>query len=154
MKTLRTPKVTPDKPNYWSTDVPDKGEHVFRLPFPTKGWLILSEIHKTQAKSLGNMTEVGDILDTTSKVWNVLGAAIGICWRHPSLTLETKRGDYNTLSEYGEAILEELYDEEYTLEDVQGMGHQIVERLSEVVMPTKAEVVEAEDFSEEPVQTI
>ncbi len=80
-----------------------------------------------------------------------VGAAIGICWRHVGLELETKRShhdrDADGLLDFGCAVLEELYEYGYTVSDMAPIISQIGTRLLTSILPASAEVDEQVNFT-------
>lgn len=132
MRERKTPRRIPEgKPNYFVFEVPDKGEHHFRLPFPVWAARLTELLRSSGIAKLSDTDAAVRHLDTATEVWLCGGAAIGLCWHHRTLDLETDRRDFDgDLRAYGEAVLEELWEEGYGVEHLRGLYPELVGRLT------------------------
>lgn len=151
MKTRQTPRVIPNKHNYFEIDLDTFGVHNFRAPFPIytarlMNLMVRAGLHEA-------ITEDSDpdvIYDRTISVWNIAGAAIGMCWFHKNKDLETPRlGKNQDLLSYGEAVLDEMYDEGYDMDILQTLYTELFRVLGDSVVGKDKEkkVEERVDFS-------
>ncbi|MAH45427.1 hypothetical protein CMI37_06335 [Candidatus Pacearchaeota archaeon] len=124
---------------------------MFRIPRPSVvGRLLMPLI----TSGLWNVStsEVGAIDEVKAElVEEAVGAALGICWRHRSLELETKRRDFDRgedgLLEYGCEVLAELYEAGYTQDNVATLLNDVVSRLMIAIPASPKEVQEVVDFT-------
>ena len=152
MKSLPNLRTIPDNaPAYFSVTIEERGEHTFRIPRPSVvGRLLMplieSGMWRVSKDDVGSIDEVSAEL-----IEEAVGAAIGTCWRHTSLELETRRRDFERgtdgLLEYGAEVLGELYEAGYTQDNVAALLNEVLTRLM-VALPTPTEEVQAAvDFS-------
>jgi len=144
MHTRQTPRTIPEKPNYWSLELGDKGVHNFRNPLTSNKRLLNRALAKSgfgdlvreavdKAKAEGRDPETATfVLTDTPEVWAVVGAIAGLCWFNASSDLDTPRlrtFDNDVLA-YGEEVLYELMDADYADGDIAPV---LMEYLTKVV---------------------
>ena len=150
MQKLIQPRTIPDSPIYFEIDVPGKGAHHFRLPRPSMAARLLQPMI---SGGIWTATAEGGGIDQASALLSeeAVGAAIGICWRHVALELETKRAhhdrDADGMLDYGCAVLEELYEGGYSVEDMGPIISQVGTRLLTSILPPAEEVDQQANFS-------
>lgn len=113
-------------------------EHFFKLPNLVDVCRIFSIIDSssmaafdTLIKGVSNPVLIINALKTAGPNLSVVvGAAIGICWEHPTLSLDTVI-DNNELAEYGENVIRELDDADYELLHVLQIGGILVKHVFE-----------------------
>jgi len=120
MHTRQTPRTIPDKPNYWTLTLGDKGAHGFRDPLPVYKGLIGGALTDADFAKIAAAAKDGRITTSTVDVWAITGAVIGLCWYDATRDLDAGsiRDHGGDLMAYGEAVLYELQDEGYTDADV------------------------------------
>ena len=152
MKSLPNLRTIPDNaPAYFSVTIEERGEHTFRIPRPSVVGRLLTPLIGSGLWTV-NKDDVGSIDEVSAElVEEAVGAAIGTCWRHTSLELETRRRDFERgtdgLLEYGAEVLGELYEAGYTQDNVAALLNEVLSRLM-VALPAPAkEVQDAVDFT-------
>lgn len=112
MRPRAVPITIPDRPIYVRFDVAGHGEHVYRLPREEQAARLLD-------LALDGATLKLELHDPRVQVMEEAGgAAVGACWSHPTLELETEAprdADRAMLLRWGAAVLEELYEAGYDL---------------------------------------
>jgi len=150
VRKLTHPRTIPDSPIYFSVDVPGKGPHAFRLPRPSMAARLVSPMISSgiwdAGESGAKMSQASALLTEEA-----VGAAVGTCWRHETLEIEAKRShhdrDADGLLDYGSAVLEELYEEGYSTEDLTPIISAVGSRLLTSILPGPAEVAEQVNFT-------
>ena len=95
----------------------------------------------------------GGSIDTASAMLTeeAVGAAIGTCWRHVGLDLDCKRQHFDRdaegLLDYGAAVLEELYEDGYSQDDLTPIISTLGTRLISATLPAPQEVAEQVGFT-------
>ena len=131
--------------------MPGHGDHDYRIPRPSIVARLLRPLIQSGLWSI-NRDSVGVIDEVKAElVEESVGAAIGICWRHRELEMETKRRDFERgvdgLMEFGAEVMGELYEAGYSQEQVTTLGNEMVTKLM-IAFPTPAEEVqERVDFT-------
>jgi len=149
VRKLPTPRTIPKSPIYFSIDVPGKGEHWFRLPRPSMVYRLISPMVEAGIWDMGN----GQDIDTASAMLTeeAVGAAIGVCWRHSAQELEAQRSHYSRdaegLLDYGAAVLEELYEEGYSQDDLTPIISALGTKLISSTLPSPQEVGDRVGFT-------
>ena len=152
MKPIQPPRVAPESPRYIT--LPAGGPHaphVFRGP-TFAGAIIVNQL---LVDSRNVATQMGEV--NTVGYWSALspaaGAAIGLCWWHESLDIEAKRPPLGATPEawleYGEAVMDELVEQDYTLDDcviLFGVSNGLLLR----TLRTLSDATERRDFSSGP----
>lgn len=115
MKTRKTQLDIPDTPKYWRETLNGR-EHDFRAPFPLDTMGLLEEMEddgilKRMRSKDGKPVQLK--AKDRRKVLVFAGAALGLCWYDRAEDLETRVLDHETMVEYGNAVLHELYAAEY-----------------------------------------
>ena len=151
MLPLDQPRTIPDTPIYFCVDVGERGDHHFRVPRASVvGRLLMplmeSGLWDLKRDGAGAIDHVrADLLEEG------IGAAIGVCWRHRTLELETKRRDFERgsdgLLEYGEEVMRELYEAGYSLEECTPMLNAVLSRLMLAVPTPPKEVGDLVGFT-------
>ena len=84
-------------------------------------------------------------------VEEAVGAALGTCWRHLTLELESKRRDFDRgdegLLDYGESVVAELYEAGYKDDDITRLLDEVLSRLLIAIPAPPKEVQELVDFT-------
>jgi len=124
---------------------------VFRIPRPSVVGRLLTPLITSGLWNVSS-SEAGTIDGVKAElVEEAVGAAIGTCWRHRSLELDTKRRDFDRgedgLLEYGAEVLGELYEAGYSQEDVATLLNDVVTRLMIAIPSSPEEVQEIVDFT-------
>lgn len=95
----------------------------------------------------------GQDIDTASAMLTeeAVGAAIGVCWRHSTEELEAQRSHYSRdaegLLDYGAAVLEELYEEGYSQDDLTPIISTLGTKLISSTLPSPQEVGDRVGFT-------
>lgn len=150
MRKLTIPRTIPDSPIYFEIDVPGKGPHHFRLPRPSMAARLLQPMI---SGGIWKAATDGGGLDQATALLSeeAVGAAIGICWRHVGFELEAKRShhdrDADGLLDFGCAVLEELYEGGYSVEDMTPIISQVGTRLLTSILPSPEEVDNQANFT-------
>ena len=155
MRSLPNHRTIPDgSPVYFFVTLDERGEHAFRVPRPSVVGRLLKPLIES---GLWRRTkaEVGDVDDLSAElVEEAVGAAIGTCWRHRTLELETKRRDYDRGTdgrrEYGGEGLGELHEAGYTQDEIAAILNQVVTRLMLAIPTPPQEVEELVGFTAPP----
>jgi hypothetical protein len=101
---------------------PDFGDHHFKLPSPLKAAKILRSVDAEHIAVLASLQGLGDgglvsaiarIRHSGVELMQVVGALIGVSWRHVDYDLEADVDAFESILEYGEACYEELDEEGY-----------------------------------------
>ncbi len=149
MRRRTHPRQIPPGSNYFVVEVPDQGAVDFRLPFPVRLAKLTTLLRDA---GLGDTEGADDLskLDTALDVWMVGGAAIGLCWSHRDLDLDTDRRAFGRdLLSYGEAVLEELYDAGWSMASLSALYPALFKRISASLI-SASEVAERVGFSAPP----
>jgi len=131
--------------------VPGHGDHDYRIPRPSIVARLLKPLIGSGLWRI-NRDDIGDIDEVQAElVEESVGAAIGICWRHRELEMETKRRDFERgvdgLMEFGAEVMGELYEAGYSQDQVTVLGNEMVTKLM-IAFPSPAkEVQERVDFT-------
>ena len=155
MRSLPQPRTIPENsPIYFSAEVPGRGEHHFRIPRPSVVGRLLKPLIESGLWEIAQNSE-GGIDDLRAElVEEIVGAAIGTCWRHRTIELETKRRDHDRgpdgLMEYGGEVLAELYEAGYTQAEIDPILSVVVSRLLLAVPTPPAEVEDLVGFTVAP----
>lgn len=147
-----TPRPTPpDEGNYLRIEVDGRGTTYWRLPFPVllarlQQQIMSSDIDGISRTDVSDPAQVASVLDDAVDLWCVAGAAVGLCWHDLDHDLDSDRRDHDGLMRYGEAVLEELHDAEWTAQQI----GQVYPRLLAAVVrvtPPASEVADRVGFS-------
>lgn len=144
MRRRSEPMPAPEPAEYpWFTvEVEGRGLHHFRALSPIKVVRFGKEIGAASGP-----ISADDKLGLAEDNLRQFGAGIGLCWAHPELELESQRGDFGSLLDYGEAVSEELHEAGYTLAQQTAMALRVMASLPGV-QTTRQEVQERAGFSE------
>jgi len=154
MKKRTTPREIPQDSNlYWQVEVPDKGTLTFRTPFPLHSARILQEMLDKGLMDFqkgGKEVEVkldGTKFDEAIDLWRLNGASVGYCWMDTDFDLESDPKSFDTIYEFGEAVLEELYEAGWEMTDFRVLFPKVMKRVTASFLGVK-EVSERADFSD------
>lgn len=147
MKQANPARTIPDRPIYFSVEVPDRGVHHFRVPRPS----VVGRLLRPMIES-GIWTDSDEIDPLAAELTEeAVGAALGTCWAHASLDLETRRRDYprgpDGLLDYGAEVLSELHEAGYTTEQLEPMISEVGSKLIVANLPRPQEVDEQVNFT-------
>jgi len=151
VQTLNPARTIPDSPIYFHAEVPDKGRHDFRVPRASVIGRLLSPLMQSGIWQVVR-SEGGAIDEVKAElIEEAIGAAIGICWRHATLEVETKRRDFDRgtdgLLEYGGEVLSELYEAGYTHADITPIINVVISKLMIAIPTPQPEVDERVGFT-------
>ena len=152
MRRLQHPRTIPDSsPAYFVAWVPGHGKHNYRIPRPSIVARLLKPLIGSGLWRI-NRDDIGDIDEVKAElVEEAVGAAIGICWRHRELEMETKRRDFERgvdgLMEFGAEVMGELYEAGYSQEQVTTLGNEVITKLMIAIPSSPQEVQERVDFT-------
>ncbi len=152
MKKINPPRRIPEgSPVYFTTEIPGKGEHCWRMPRTSVGVRLIRHFYSSGVFSLSQNDSNG-LNDLSAEIGEeISGGVIGICWRHRTKELETKRRDFprgdEGLMDFGEQVMQELHDEGYTLDDLTLMTSQVFSRLVTNLPSPQKEVDDLVDFT-------
>ena len=152
MHKLPARRVIPNKAHYFSIEVEGKGTHHFRVPTLSKTTRLISLVKEVgiwdtfrtenatpeEQASLVNLALPG--------LLNSASAAIGLCWFNERVGLASKPKDFPSLLEFGEAVQDELWEEEYSFAHIQTLWVGIMEKLVATYV-AQNEVIEKVDFT-------
>lgn len=157
MRSLPQPRTIPNSPIYFVVEVPGRGTHHFRVPRASVVGRLLTPLVTSGLWELRRDGSNGIDDVKAELVEESVGAAIGICWRHRTLELETSRRDFERgpdgLLEYGDEVMRELYESGYTLDDCSPILNAVISRLMLAVPTPPQEVEEAVDFTAPPTDS-
>ena len=152
MKVLQNQRTIPEGSLiYFSVHLPERGEHRFRIPRPSVVGRLLTPLLTSGVWKLGE-GEAGSITSMQAElVEEAVGAALGTCWRHLTLELESKRRDFDRgdegLLDYGESVVAELYEAGYKDDDIKRLLDEVLSRLLIAIPAPPKEVQELVDFT-------
>lgn len=131
--------------------MPGHGKHNYRIPRPSIVARLLKPLIGSGLWRI-NRDDIGDIDEVKAElVEEAVGAAIGICWRHRELEMETKRRDFERgvdgLMEFGAEVMGELYEAGYSQEQVTTLGNEVITKLMIAIPSSPQEVQERVDFT-------
>lgn len=149
----KIPRQTPNKPHYIAIEAEGLGITNWRIPSIAKSSQILSMLQTTGVMeaaegAIDTNNLLADLGDRLPALFACQGALIGLCWHHTKYDLETSRKHHSELLEYGDAVFEELYEQEWPLKAVQEIWAVLVQRMVESFISDK-EVEEKIDFLEQ-----
>ncbi len=149
MHTRQTPRTIPEKPNYWSLELGDKGTHNFRDPLPVYRALIGKALNDADFAALAIASKDGVLAGGMAGVWPIVGAVLGLCWFDASRDLDTPplRTFGGDVLAYGEDVLYEMQDEGYADKDIGPVLAAFLKRALNVQELVK-EAKDRADFSE------
>jgi hypothetical protein len=139
------PAPDPIEYPWFAVDVPGKGVHHFKGMSPIKNMRFVREL----TGGTGKIDAAADPLGAAVEQWAYFGAAIGRCWAHESLALESAESDYSTLLEYGEAVSDELHAAGYSPQDQNALALPVLAGMGGMKTGAK-EVADRADFSAAP----
>lgn len=151
------PLSIPSRPNWFAVDLGDRGVHHFRVPRASVRLALASALRGTSSVTVGltgpqiakglrdGVTELDAATTTVLRAsGETAGACIGECWRHRTLALETVRqrypGDEAGLRQFGDTVMDELEDADYTADELKAITEAIVPRILEGLAPALKEV--------------
>lgn len=127
MKPRPKPLVLPDPltSRYWTVDLTEKGPHTFKHPYYGVGLAIVEAFRKHAPREPDERTDTQKQLDMLPAA----GMMIGSSWSHRLHELETplplNKLDPDSLTAYGNAVVEELQDAGYDMLDIMEMFGKI-----------------------------
>jgi len=146
MKPRREALTVPDRKRYWCVELEERGEHHFRFPLFARVVMLGDVVTGMQRK--GDSFSVREMMLHTGR----MGAVIGACWHHRAFALETEwpaDADEASTIAYGEAVCDELQEEDYNLLEIVDLFNSILPAINsrrDVSVMAK----ERADFSEAP----
>jgi len=153
MKKRTEPRNIPqDAPLYWEIEIPGKGTFTFRTPFPLHSARILQEMLDKGLMDYqkdGKAKEInleGVKFDEAIDLWRLNGAAVGYCWMDRDHDLEANPKRFDSIYDFGEAVLEELYEVGWEMADFRVLFPQVMKRVTASFLGVK-EVKDRADFS-------
>lgn len=131
--------------------MPGHGKHDYRIPRPSIVARLLKPLIGSGLWRI-NRDDIGDIDEVQAElVEESVGAAVGICWRHRELEMETRRRDFERgvdgLMEFGAEVMGELYEAGYSQEQVTTLGNEVITKLMIAIPTSPQEVQELVDFT-------
>ena len=129
-----TPFVNPDRAPYALVAVPDRSDHLVKIPSVAKALKLAREIDSNIVATVVGLSD-GLRPESDAGLFSLVTSSgpggahaiagfIGVAWANETHDLGTERGDLSFM-EYGEAVFEELHDEGYTLEQILSLGFTI-----------------------------
>ena len=150
MRNRESPLRTRSTKNWFVIDVPNRGPHAFRVPRAMVLAELMSILRLTNIdRKIEDVTADLARFDagTTTRLRaseEAMGACIGACWRHAMLELETSRHSFADdpagLRRYGDAVMDELEDADYSEDEVKALLEALVPRLMSAMVPGSEEV--------------
>jgi len=141
MRSLLNPRSIPaDNPIYFQIEVEGRGTLDFKLPFP----LHLVRVTEMLRHLRSGVTEDSK-LEAALDIWIVGGAAIGLCWNHSTLELDSPSN--RDLKVYGEAVLNEMHEAGWSMSEIGEIYSLLFRRILTSLGITKKEVDERVGFS-------
>lgn len=132
MRPTKAPRVIPEgSRQYWSADLDGRGAHHFKAPYYGVAHALL------QMSARYHVDPEADTRTVTEKCVAMLpymGAVVGACWRHRGLDLDavlplaTLTSD--ALASYGQAVAEELQDNDYDLLDILNLFNAVLPEIT------------------------
>lgn len=141
MYKLPTKRAIKNAPGHFSTDITGKGRHDFKSPFPVYLYVMAShepaileylnlsvKLSNTDDSDLASKISISDtLLAKAPGYFRSIGILIGLYWYHRDMGLSTKYEDFvGKMPDFGDAVIEELYDAGYTVDQIGQLGNAVV----------------------------
>jgi len=143
----------PVLPPLFAVDVDGKGEHVFSSMDPVTAAEFFAEMADSGVTALSADDGAGAVYAMTAKQWRVGGAAIGACWHHRTIDLESSAADHGSFMALGGAVIKELHAEGYSTEQQSQLLSGVVKQMGGVRV-TREEVEDRVGFSAAPADAV
>lgn len=127
MKPRETPRIIPTTPRYFHVDT-SVGRMDLRLPSYQRGAGLFKLLQS------GREAEGQEGLDTLVSMLDVIGYAVGVCWCHASLDLDSGEPPEPTGDAwrvYGELVTDELQEHGLVLGDLMKILQAMIGKLAE-----------------------
>ncbi len=146
MKDRTEPLSLPAEPGYpyFTVTLDGKGLHHFTSLDPVTAM----EFYADTAELGVDGIEVSK-LRKSAQEWRVGGAAIGLCWSHADKALSAFRADFDSLLDFGAAVIRELQQAGYTVADQGALMAAVISGMGGV-QTTPEEVQSRAGFTEAP----
>ena len=131
MKTRTKPLTIPDSRIYVELEVPGRGPHHFRLPRIARAVELLELIPRDEVADTVNVLEAGSRLEQMKHYASIEERAallVGELWWHPTLELESPKGD-------GAALAEEFHEAGYAPAEIYSLCLSLYMPLSGLLFP-------------------
>ena len=149
MRQRPTPRTPTTGPTILQTECGTKGPHHWRLPFPTRSGMLVQAMADGGILAALLVSPESASVEQANEVWEWAGAAIGMCWHHASVDLDTRQVPGQPSREFGAAVLQELWDAGYTVADLSATL-PILFRAIMASLVDRKEVEAVRDFSLAP----
>jgi hypothetical protein len=143
----------PVSPPLFAVDVEDRGEHIFCSMDPVTAAEFFAEMADSGVTALTADDGAGAVYAMTARQWRVGGAAIGVCWHHQTIDLESSPADHGSFMSLGGAVIKELHAEGYSIEQQSQLLSGVVKQMGGVRVTAK-EVESRVDFSAAPAGAV
>ena len=136
MKARPTRLETPTRYPYMVATLPERGDVHLQIPSLLSVARLVKGLQRSHltlvAGMAGQLTPTAMLAllkESGPELAAVLGALVGLAWRHEELELETTRGA--DLIVYGEDVFEELHGAGYTLSELAGIALTVIQAIWE-----------------------
>ena len=148
MQDRKTSLGLEDEPGYpyFAVTLEGRGIHHFEALDPVTAMDFYADM-----ESLGIKTIEGDTskLRASAREWRVGGASIGLCWSHNDKALAASRSYFDSLLDFGAAVIRELHQGGYTVAEQGALMAAVVSGMGGV-KTSPEEVKTRAGFSEAP----
>jgi len=119
-------RTIPDRGNYFHVDLEERGRHDFRVPPPTRFSAIIDLMTgddmqdlASTAKDAGKGKAAFALSKSMGGMCSLNGALLGVCWWNTDRDIESVwDGEPESIKSYGQTVYEELWDADYSFEEI------------------------------------
>lgn len=122
----------PDKPVWFALDLPGRGVHDLRLPWPVYTAAVFRLLQEAGITELMDPAVAARRPGAQAAVWRACGVAIGTAWQHREQALDADVDAFgDDLAAYGAAVMDELHEEGYSGTEIAALHGAVIRRMSE-----------------------